>query len=301
MIWLNNDRGVSIIAAIFIIVVLAFMGVMFLSMVDTGSLSSVNDLQSNLALSVGEGGVEFAQLSLAQNLEWYRSAADPVTSPIISLGGDGGSFTVASYLPATMLRKRLLAAEVASITVYTTDRFPIAGVVQISDDAGLGNGEFVRYTGKTATTFTGLTRGVTYVGGTLGQGATTYGRGTGVYPVVTLLTPNPLPGNCTPVAITLTVSATNNKLLSAGTVNVYDRTTLDSEEISYTGSSTTAGVMTLTGVQRCQNGTTAATANANDPVTPINNDGALPDYEAEIVSSGSVGNALRIVRKVVQR
>ena len=294
----KSQNGVSLIAAIFIIVVLAFMGVMFVSLINTGSLTSVNDMQSAQALYIAEGGLEYEQLSLAQNLDWYRSAADPIATTTRSLGGGGGSFTVVSNLPATMLRKRLLAAELANITVYTTDRFPSAGILQISDDAGLGNGEFVRYTGKTATTFTGLTRGVTYVGGTLGQAATTYDRGTSVYPATTLLTPNPLPANCNPVTITLTA---NSKLLSAGTLNVYDRTTLDSEEISYHGSSTAGGVMTLTGVQRCQNGTVAATVNAGDPVTTINNDGAFPDAEVEIVSSGSVGNALRIVRKVVQR
>ncbi len=293
-----NARGASLIAAIFIIVILGFMGVMFVSMIGTGSLTAVNDLQSAQALYVAEGGLEFDQRSLAQNLDWYRSTTDPIATTTLNLGS--GSFTVRSNLSATMLRKRLLATEVASITVYTTDRFPSAGMLQISDDAGLGNGEFVRYTGKTATTFTGLTRGVTYVGGTLGQPATTYGRGTRVYPVATLLTPNPLPANCNPVTITLSVTVANNKFLGAGTINVYNRATLDSEEIFYSGSSTAAGVMTLTGVQRCLN-VIIATINAGDPVTPINNDGVFPDSEAEMVSSGTVGNALRIVRKVVQR
>ncbi|HYA87691.1 MAG TPA: hypothetical protein VEI57_11580 [Nitrospirota bacterium] len=56
---LANQGGVSLIAAIFIIVILAFMGVMLLSMVTTSSLSSVNDLQSTKALYVAEGGVEY--------------------------------------------------------------------------------------------------------------------------------------------------------------------------------------------------------------------------------------------------
>ena len=294
---LKRQQGVSIVAAIFIIVVLGFMGVMFLTLVNTGSLSSVDDVQSAQAFSIAEGGLEYDQRSLAQNLEWYRSTADPIATTTKSLGAGGGSFTVASYLPATMLRRRLRAAD-ASMTVYTTNRFPPAGILQISDDAGLANGEFVQYAGTTATTFTGLTRGVTYVGGTLGQPATTYNRGTRVYPATTLLTPNPLPGNCNSVTITI---AANSKFLSAGMINVYDRATLDSEEIAYTGSNTVAGVMTLTSVQRCQNGTPAATVNAGDPVTPINNDGTFPDSEVEVVSSGSIGNALRIVRKVVQR
>lgn len=58
---IRTHRGVSLIAAIFIIVILAFMGVMFVSMISTGSLTAVNDLQSAQALYVAEGGTEYAE------------------------------------------------------------------------------------------------------------------------------------------------------------------------------------------------------------------------------------------------
>ena len=300
---LDNAKGVSIIAAIFIIVVLGFMGVMFLTMVNTGSFSAVNDMQSAQALYVAEGGVEYAQYSLAQNLDWYRSVSDPMTAPtstILNLGA--GSFTVVAHLPATMLRKRLLSGEINTITVYTTDGFPNVGTLQIDDDAGLGNGEFVTYTNKTPTTFTTLARGVT-VGGIPGGAADNYARGTRVYPVATLSGTN-LTNNCATIPAPFQITS-NSKFLSAGTINVYDRATLVSEEITYTGSNTAGGVTTLTGVQRCRNGTgpPGATANAGDPVTPINVDvpAVTPDYEAEIVSIGTVGSAVRAVRKTVQR
>lgn len=45
-----KSKGVSLIAAIFIIVILAFMGVMFVTLIGTGSLTSVNDMQSAQAL-----------------------------------------------------------------------------------------------------------------------------------------------------------------------------------------------------------------------------------------------------------
>ena len=54
----KKQRGVSLIAAIFIIVVLGFMGLMFLSMIGTSTLTSVNDMQSAQALSIAEGGME---------------------------------------------------------------------------------------------------------------------------------------------------------------------------------------------------------------------------------------------------
>jgi MSHA biogenesis protein MshP len=297
-----NQKGVSLIAAIFIIVILAFMGVMFVSLIGTSSITAVNDLQSARALYVAEGGVEYAQNSLAQNLDWYRSASDPMPAPAsTTLNLGAGSFTVAAHLPATTLRKRLLSGELNTITVYTTDGFPNAGTLQIDDDAGLGNGEFVTYAGKTATTFTTLARGVA-VGGIPGGTADNYARGIRVYPVATLSGTN-LVNNCNTIPNPFQITS-NSKFLSAGTINVYDRTTLVNEEITYTGSSAVGGVTTLTGVQRCRNGTLVpATANAGDPVTPINVDvpAAAPDYEAEIVSTGTAGSAVRVVKKTVQR
>jgi len=302
----NNQRGVSIIAALFIIVILAFMGVMFLSMVNTAGLTAVNDLQSAQALYIAEGGVEVAQFGLAQNLDWYRSASDPMSAPTSTTQSLGaGSFTVSANLPATMLRRRLLIGETNTITVYTTNRFPNAGTLQIDDDAGLGNGEFVTYTGKTATTFTTLARGVA-IGGIPGGAADTYARGIRVYPVATLSAGTNLTNACATIPNPFQISY-NSKFLSAGTINVYDRTTKASEEISYTGSSLNAAgtIMTLTGVVRCLNATgpPGATANAGDPVTPINVDvpAAAPDYEAEIVSTGTVGSTVRVVKKTVQR
>lgn len=297
-----NQNGVSLVAAIFIIMVLAFMGVMFVSLINTSSFTAVNDMQSAQALYVAEGGVEYAQYSLAQNLDWYRSVSDPMTAPTsTTLNLGAGSFSVVTHLPATMLRKRLPSGEFNTITVYTTDGFPNTGTLQIDDDAGLGDGEFVSYTGKTATTFTTLTRQVA-VGGILGQPKDNFARGIRVYPVATLSAGTNLTNVCATIPNPFQISY-NSKFLSAGTINVYDRTTLVNEEITYTGSSlNTAGtIMTLTGVVRCWNLSPPATANAGDPVTPINVDGTPPDYEAEIVSAGTVGSAVRTVRKTVQR
>ncbi len=55
----KKQRGVSLLATVFIIVILAFMGLMFVSLINTGSLTSVNDMQSAQALSIAEGGVEY--------------------------------------------------------------------------------------------------------------------------------------------------------------------------------------------------------------------------------------------------
>lgn len=83
-----NQRGVSLIAAIFIIVVLAFMGVMFVALIGSGTFTAINDLQSAQALSVAEGGLEYAIKNGTYCTYNYTN---------IPLGASG-SFTVSSQL-----------------------------------------------------------------------------------------------------------------------------------------------------------------------------------------------------------
>ncbi len=278
----NNESGVTIIAAIFIIVVLGFMGMMFLTMVNTGSFTAVNDIQSTQALYIAEGGAEFHQRNLAQNLDWYRSTTDPIATDTRTLGA--GSFTVSTSLPATLLRNRIPnSVSTAPIRVYTTDRFPSAGYIQIEEDL-TGSGEIVQYTGIATDTFTGITRGVA---GSAGSHA----RGCVVYPVTTLV--DALPNDCfAPASFRVTA---NIKFLSAGTIDI------EGEEIAYTGSTTALPDMTLTGVQRCRNSTLSAIHAVGAWVTPLLADGTTPSYEAGIVSNGTVGNAVRAMDKTVRR
>ena len=290
----SSDGGASLITAIVILVFVALFGTTIVSIVSTQNLSSVRETQSTQALYVAEGGSEFTQRALAQNLNWYRSATDPMVTPATALGS--GAFTVNTYLPATLLRRRVTPAS-ANIPVFTTDRFPTAGFIQIDDITGAG--EFVQYTGVTATTFTGLTRDVT-IGGVSGGAVGTFSRGTHVYPVTTLATAlGTLGAVCAPTSAAAFNIAVHNKFLSAGTI------TIDPEDISYTGSSTAGLITTLTGVTRCMNGTSSAHA-VGDPVIPVLNDGAAPDYEALLISTGTAGGATlgaaaRVVQKTVQR
>jgi hypothetical protein len=292
-----NQNGVSLIAAIFLIIVLAFMGVMFVSLINTGSFTSVNDMQSAQALYVAEGGVELAQYSLAQNLDWYRSASDPMPAPASTTNNLGaGLFTVSTTLPATKLSKRLQTGDNTAY-VYSTGRFPPTGYLQIEDTFGVGGAEFVSYTGILGNTFTGLTainRGVTI--GTIGALASAHARGSMVYPVTTLTLAGGLPASClTPTTFTI---GANLKLLSAGTLDI------EGEEITYSGSSTSGVIMTLTGVQRCRDNTTPITSASHaqgQPVTPVLEISDSANYEAEIASAGTAGSAARTVRKTVQR
>lgn len=285
MILLNNDKGVSIIAAIFIIVILAFMGVMFLSLIGTGSFTAVNDMQAMQAFSIAEGGVEFEQRSLSQSIDWYRGTTDPLYNDTRNLGSGGGSLTASTRVPATALRRRLQPGDLTA-SVYTTAGFSPNGFLQIDDNVATG-AEFVRYTIQNGNTFN-IVRAQPI--GTIATVANNFSRGTYVYPVSTLV--DALANACnTPASFRITA---NVKLLGSGTV------TIEGEEIVYSGSSTAGGNITLTGVQRCLNGAVSAAHSVGQPVTPLLFGGSA-DLQSEVTSTGTIGAAVRVVRKTVQR
>ena len=174
----DNAKGVSLIAAIFIIVVLAFMGVMFLTMTSTSTFTSVNDLRSAQALSVAEGGMEYI---LANRAFPNYSMAGP-------MGLGTGSFTVSTPTYLTVDP----GAAGTTITVQSTATFPNAGRISIDS-------ELITYTGKNATQFNaGVVRGA---GGTA---ASAHTAGNAVYPVTTV-TDSPLPIGSTTINVTSNV------------------------------------------------------------------------------------------------
>ncbi|HET8761552.1 MAG TPA: hypothetical protein VFN94_10805 [Nitrospiria bacterium] len=287
----------SLIAVIFFVVIMGFLGVTLASLMSTQASTSAGELSSTQALYVAEGGGEFAQRALAQNLDWYRSAADPIVTPATVLGP--GSFTGNIFLPATELSRRVTPAS-GTIRVFSTARFPASGILQLGHD--IGSGEFVQYTVADATTFNVVARDVT-VGTVNGGAAGTYARGTAVFPVTmlnALLSAVSATCSPTPTAAAITLAA-NTKFLPTGTI------TVDSEEITYTGSSTSGGIATLTGVTRCVNSQSSGASHpALYPVTPLLDDNAAPDFEVFMMSTGSVGSAplsvaARVVQKTVQR
>jgi hypothetical protein len=84
----------------------------------------------------------------------------------------------ANTLPIfTTLRATFASSNVTSLTVASTTGFPPSGVLAISAPGNTSSAiEYVRYTGLTATTFTGLTRAVTDL---TGPGGLTGGGGNG--------------------------------------------------------------------------------------------------------------------------
>jgi len=289
----RTQRGFLLIVSVVLIVIAALLLTVMVFLGVTGDESSVGHSQSGQALFIAESGTEFEQRQLARNLDWYRSASDPFDLTTRNLGT--GSFTVQVNLPATILRRRInTTGAIASISVYSTDRFPIPPAcgpcyVQVGDDI-TGGAEYMSYTGTSGgDTFTGVTRNVT-IGGIIGAAAIRP-RGEQVYPVTTLSAN--MVNSCTAPA-SFNVAA-HSKFLSAGTVDI------EGEEIMYSGITVVGAVMTLTGVRRCQNGTPSAAHNAGRPVTSLLVDGSDPDFEAEVLATGTVGGTVRRARKTVQR
>ena len=288
-----DQRGFLMVGVVILIVVVAFLVVSLSSMLSSNVHTTVNNLGSMQALYEAESGLEYGQRQLAVDLDWYRSTVDPVVYPTQTLAD--GNFATTVTLPATMLRTRIpTAGSTAALNVFTTGRFPDAGFLQIEDDiSASGAGEYVQYVSKTATTFVlaGAGRNVTIGGVVSASGAQPHERASRVYPVTQLRTA--LPNNCTALA-SINLDA-NTKFLGAGTLDI------EGEEFLYRGSSTSGGTMTLTSVLRCQNGTLSASHGIGVPVTPILWDNSGVDFEAEVFSTGTQGNAQRFSRRSVQR
>jgi hypothetical protein len=288
-----NQCGYLMVAAVILIVIVAFLAVALSTMLASNVNTTVNNLGSMQGLYQAEGGLEYEQRRLARNLDWYRSVTDPMATTTLNIGSD--SSTVKANLPATLLRRNLTSGANV-VCVYTLDRFPATGSLLLDDDIA-SSGEFVTYTGTTSShascgslaAFTGVARGQSISG--ISNAASAHTRSDRVYPVTTLVTN--LAASCASPA-TFQITA-HSKFLSAGTLDI------EGEEIGYANSNTAAGVMTLTGVQRCQNGTASASHNVGAPVTPMLWDGASPDYEAEATATGTVGAAVREMRKTIQR
>jgi hypothetical protein len=297
----QNQRGAGLIIVVAMLLIVGIIGAVFVSLIGNESFTAMNQSAGLLTFGITDGGVEFEQYNLAQNVDWYHSSSDPMPSTIRTLGAapNSGSFTVQSYLPATELRNRMNTSGILPITVYTTNRFPSAGFLQVDDDITSTSTEYVSYTGTTPTTFTGITRNVK-IGTIQGTAPVAHDRGSRVYPVTTLSVTTVDPVGACPLTGSNITIATHTKFLTAGMIDIED------EEIGYTGSTVSGGTTTLLGVTRCMNGTAIAGHASGQPVTPLLWDGTSPDYLAEVVSTGTVavtitGNAVRVIRKTVQR
>jgi hypothetical protein len=310
----KHQRGFLLIAAIVLLVVGTMLAVTLAFMVATSGSSASDNLKSGQALFLAESGLEYEQRQLAQNVDWYRATTDPFDVTTRNLGQ--GSFTISVNVPVTKLRTNM-GTVTGNINVFTTNLFPSpSGTLLIDDDftAVTGTAEFVTYNPVSAGspyTFTlnGRNQLINSVGNTNRPVNTGFShtRGTNVYPVTTLNSALPaLPlatGACAslPTLTSLTITA-NSKFPSIGTITLYHTSGTNAEQISYSASTTSGGLTTLTGLTRCaNNGTTAIAAAANDPVVSMVANVGTNDLEVLISSTGNAGSAQRREFKTVQR
>ncbi len=283
----RGQQGYLLIVVLLLIVVVVSLAIALGNLIGNSTLASGVHVGSMQALFLAESGLEFEQRRWAQNLDWYRSTTDPNPAAPAAQALGNGTFTVFANLPATKVRTGFPAAA-ATLNVFTTARFPVAGILQVEDDIG-GAGEFVRYTGVTANSFTGVTRAQTV--GTVTTVAGNHARGDVVYPVTILRTV--MAANCTSLASILV--DTNPKFLGAGLLDI------EGEEIAYGGLTIAGGNMTLTGIVRCQGAVNNVAHAVGQPVTPILVGGDSADYQVELQSTGVAGTNLRYARRTVDR
>lgn len=140
----QNQQGFSIIAALFIVVILAFMGVMLVTILGSSTSASVNEMQSVRALYIAEGGLEYAlQAGVFCNY-----------NPIGTVALGSGNFTVTSQTSNATTNAALdgVTNPVNVPLNAAPPGFIIPGAVMIDS-------EYLFCTGIAGNSFTGCIRG----------------------------------------------------------------------------------------------------------------------------------------------
>jgi len=163
---IEGQRGASLLAVIFFLVVVAFFGTVVVSLVATQSFTSVNEMQSTQALYVAEGGLERAISyllgpTLADRVVLGGCAGFPLAGlPGVTASLNPGQFelnreanspfysTIATTIPAGPD----VTSAATTIPVVSTANYAPFGRIMIDR-------ELIDYTGTTANSFTGALRG----------------------------------------------------------------------------------------------------------------------------------------------
>lgn len=162
--YFKNNSGVSIIATVLVMLLLALFGAVVVTLVTTGANIGVQEEQGVQAFYIAEGGLEY----ILENRTFPNYSTQGAT---INLGAGNFRVDTPTYLTANITDADVI------IPVQSTANFPASGRIVIDS-------ELIDYTGTTPTSFTGATRGV---GGTV---AAAHTSGNAVYPATTV-TVNP--------------------------------------------------------------------------------------------------------------
>ncbi|MBI1884658.1 MAG: hypothetical protein HYS08_10725 [Chlamydiae bacterium] len=267
----GNETGLSLLAVVLTLLILAVMGTVIISQFGSGVTTTLNEQTVAQAAFVTEGGEEVALRYLIDNARFGENGVSPQTSSFTDTSFGRGSFAVSSLYPLTAIANTSTAfinSAATTVTVNSTSSFPSSGRLKIDL-------ETMTYAGKTATTFTGLTRG------TDATVATDHYQRSHVF-IATVLTADP-----GVAGTTLNVASTSG-FLTSGTLRIGE------ELMDYAGITST----TFTGLTRGTHGTTAALHGMGQTVWP-----GL--QQCEVTSTGTVGTSgqmgygVRVFRQTV--
>jgi len=95
--------------------------------------------------------------------------ANNLTEAFMRSGNMPARYEVNTIAPYTKITSTISNSETGTINVVTTAGFPTAGTIVVAQSGNTGAAiEYINYTGRSATTFTGLTRAVVNLAGPLG-------------------------------------------------------------------------------------------------------------------------------------
>jgi len=158
--------------------------------------------------------------------------ANNLTEAFMRSGNMPGRYEVNTIAPFTKLTQNLSNAETGTITVASTTGFPPSGTLVIAASGNTGAAiEYINFTGKTATTFTGLTRAVTNLTGPL---SLTGGGGNAVAQSFTIVNATtPTPSGTAPIGVTYFSPQCSNTISHWGSSVIMDGRYDDDKAIQF--------------------------------------------------------------------
>jgi hypothetical protein len=156
---MKSERGVSLIAVVFLIVVLAFLGIIVVSLLSTQSSTSINEMQSTQAFYLAEGGIERVAMYLVSPVLTERVACASIPAANTTLGAGQFSLNLEAgspFYPASVTLSANISSTATSLTVGSNpSSYAPFGRIMIDR-------ELIDYTDRSTTppfTFSGLRRG----------------------------------------------------------------------------------------------------------------------------------------------
>ena len=147
-----NEKGVALIGAVAVLLILSLMGVVVASLVGTESYSALHQLESAQALPLAEAGAHRAVGYLSREGGECEAISDNLQFTKVSLGRGTFSVTGIRYNPTPTTLSAAIGAADTTIPVVSTAGYAPHGSITLES-------ETIYYAGTTPTSFTGARRG----------------------------------------------------------------------------------------------------------------------------------------------